>query len=95
MLVLVLVLCNVHIRSHPLNEQQEQITLLFGGKLLFSSLNGEGLELIVLPWKCHSRHIMEPCEESNSCTKFQFYTEKVVRDTLTPLCVTIVTSQVT
>ena len=25
---LVLLLCNVHIRSHPLNEQQEQIKLL-------------------------------------------------------------------
>ena len=25
---LVLVLCNVHVRSYPLNEQQEQITLL-------------------------------------------------------------------
>ena len=27
---LVLVLCNVHISSHPLNKQQEQITLLEG-----------------------------------------------------------------
>ena len=32
---LVLVLCNVHIRSHAVNEKQEQITLLEGGKLLF------------------------------------------------------------
>ena len=30
---LVLLLCNVHIRSHPLNEQQGQMTLLEGGKL--------------------------------------------------------------
>ena len=37
---LVLVLCNVHIRSQPLNEQQEQITLLEGGKLGFYLLNG-------------------------------------------------------
>ena len=44
----VLVLCNVHIRSHPLNEQQERITLLDGGKLGFYLLNGEGLEPIVL-----------------------------------------------
>ena len=29
----VLVLCNVHIWSHPMNEQEEQITLLEGGKL--------------------------------------------------------------
>ena len=32
---LVLVLCNVHIHSHPLNEQQEQITLLEGGNSAF------------------------------------------------------------
>ena len=75
-----LLLCNVHVRSHPLNEQQEQITLLEGGKLLVSPLNGEGLEPIVLPWKCHSGHIMELCEEHNNCTEFQFYTEKVERD---------------
>ena len=31
---LLLVLCNVPIRSHPLKEQQGQITLL-GGKLIF------------------------------------------------------------
>ena len=30
---LVLVVCNVRIRLHPLNEQQEQITLLEEGKL--------------------------------------------------------------
>jgi len=29
----VLVLSNVHIRSHLLNEQKEQLTLLEGGKL--------------------------------------------------------------
>jgi len=69
---LVLVLCNVHIRSHLLNEQQEQITLLEGGKLWFSPLNGESLEPIVLPWKCHSGHIMELCDECNYCTEFQF-----------------------
>jgi len=50
---LLLVLCNVRIRSHPLNERQDQMTLLDGEKLRFSSLNGEGLESIVLPWKCH------------------------------------------
>ena len=77
---LLLVLCNVPIRSHPLNEQQDQITLLDGGKLSFSSLNGEGLEAIVLPWNCHRGHIMELCDECNNCTKFQLYTEKVVRD---------------
>ena len=77
---LLLVLCNVRICSHPLNEQQDQITLLDGGKLSFSSLNGESLEPIVLPWKCHSGHIMELCDECNNCTKFKLYTEKVVRD---------------
>jgi len=34
----------------------------------------------VLPWKCHSGHIPELCDECNNCTKFQFYAEKVVRD---------------
>ena len=63
-----------------MNEQQEQITLLEGGKLLFSPLNGEGLEPIVLPWKYHSGHIMELCDECNNCSEFQFYTGKVVRD---------------
>ena len=72
--------CNVHICSHPLNEQQDQITLLDREKLWFSSLNRESLEPIVLPWKCHSRHIMELCDECKNCTKFQLYTEKVVRD---------------
>ena len=81
---LMLVLCNVHIRSHPLNEQQKQITLHNTSwrkeTLIFSPLNGEGVEPIVLAWKCHSGHILELCDECNNCTKFQFYTEKVVRD---------------
>ena len=63
-----LVLCNVHIRSYPVNEQQEQITLLEGKKTDFSPLNGEGVEPIVLAWKCHSGHIMELCDECNNCT---------------------------
>ena len=75
-----LVLCNVHISSHPLNKQQEQITLPEGEKLLFYLLNREGLEPIVLPWKCHSRNIMKLCADCNNCTKFQFYTEKVFGD---------------
>ena len=37
-------------------------------------------EPIVLPRKCHGGHIMERCDECNNCTKFQLYTEKVVRD---------------
>ena len=28
------------------------------------------------PWKCHNGHIIELCDESNDCTKFQFYTKK-------------------
>ena len=49
------VLCNVLIHSHPLNEQhQDQITLLERDKLRFHPLDGEGLEPIVLPWKCHT-----------------------------------------
>ena len=35
---------------------------------------------IVLPWKCHSGHIMALCDKRNNCTKFQFYTKKVFRD---------------
>ena len=70
------VLCNVHIRSHPLNEPQEQITFLEGGKLGFYPLNGEGLGPIVSPWKCHIGHIAELCDECNNCAKFQFYTER-------------------
>ena len=78
---LLLVLCNVRIRSHPLNGQQEQIsTLLEGGKLWFSPLIGEGLEPIVLPWKCHRGHIMELFDECNNCAMFQLYTEKVLRE---------------
>ena len=73
-----LVLCNVHIRSRPLNEQ-EQITLHEGGKLWFYLWNGGGQEPIVLPWKCHSGHIMRLCDECNNSTKFQFYAEKVFR----------------
>ena len=72
----VLVLCNVHIHSHPLNEQQEQITLLEGRKLWFYFLNGQGLEPIVLPWKCQSGHIMELCDECNNCTKFSSIQKK-------------------
>ena len=51
----------------------------------------------MLPWKCHSGHIMELCDEGN-CTKFQLYTEKVVRDNklfvILHLCVHKMTSQV-
>ena len=34
----------------------------------------------MLSCKCNGAHIMELCDECNNCTKFQFYTEKVVRD---------------
>ena len=87
-----LVLCNVHIRLHPLNDQQEQITPLEGGKRWFYPLNGESPKYIVLPWKPHSGYTMELCDECNNCTKFQFYTKNVLRDifllyiTLCPHC---------
>ena len=77
---LVFVLSNAHIRSHPRHEQQGLIALLEGGKLRFYLLNGEGLEPITLPWKCHHGHIMELCGECNNCTKVQFDTEKIFRD---------------
>ena len=70
---LLLVLCNVHICSDPLNEHQEQITLLEGGEFWLYSLDRESLEPIVLPWKCHKTHGMELCDEYNNCTKLKFY----------------------
>jgi len=73
---------SIIICSHPLNEQLEQITLLEGGKLSFYLLNEEGLEPIVLPWKCHRGGIMELCGNCSNCTKFQFSAEKVFRDIL-------------
>ena len=53
-----LMLCNVHISSHALNKQQEQITLLEGENSDFL-LNGEGLEgahcvaMEMSQWKYH------------------------------------------
>ena len=77
---LVLVPCNVHIGSHSLNKQQEQITLLEGENTDFIFFNGKGLEPIVLLWKCQNGNIMKLCGECNNCTKCQFSTEKVFRD---------------
>ena len=59
-----------YIYSHPLNELQEQITVLERGKFWFYPLNGEGLEPMLLPWKCYSGHSMERCDESNNCKTF-------------------------
>ena len=56
---------------------KSKISLFEGGKLWFYLSKGEGLGLIVLPWKCHREHIVELCDE---CTKFQFHTEKAFRD---------------
>jgi len=72
---------------HPVSNSKKSTNYLFNSeanygrpKKVFSSLIGEGLEPIVLPWKCHSGHIMELCDECNNCTKFQLYTEEVARD---------------
>ena len=72
---------------HPVSNSKKSTNYLFNSeanygrpKKVFSSLIGEGLEPIVLPWKCHSGHIMELCDEYNNCTKFQLYTEEVARD---------------
>ena len=71
-----LVLCNVHICSHPLNEQQEQITLLEGGKFEWRGPGAHSVGMEMSQWD-----IMELCDEcKNNCTKFQFYTEKAFRD---------------
>ena len=53
----------------------------------------------MLPWKCHSGHIIELYDEYNNCTKFQFYTEKSLQRysifcDFTSFRVNIVTSQV-
>lgn len=55
---LVLVLCNVYIRSPTLNEQLEQLTFLEGGKLWFHPMNAEGPEPIALKYKGHIEHII-------------------------------------
>ena len=72
---------NVHISSHPLNKQPEQITLLEGENSDFIFwMERAWREPIVLPWKCHSGNIMKLCGECNNCTKFHFYTKKVLPD---------------
>ena len=75
-----MVLCNVHIRSHPINERQEQITLIGEG-------NSDFTLWIERAWSplCYHRnvtvgHIMEFCDEYKNCKRFQFYTEKGFRD---------------
>ena len=91
---LAFVLCNLRIRSHALNEQQEQLTH-FDSDFTFWMERAWSLFL-------HSNDsadiiIMELCYECNNCSKFQFYTEKVFRDIFVILChfcVHIITSQV-
>ena len=94
-----LVLCSVHIRSQPLNDHQEQITLIGEGNSDFTL----GMEGAWSPFCCHGNVIVgyfrELSDEYNNCTKFQFYTEKVLRDIplfcdFTSFCVHHVTSQV-
>ena len=68
---LVLVMCNIHISSHPLNKQQEQITLPEGKNSDFIFW----MEITWSPLCCHG-NVMKLCGECNNCTKFQFYTKK-------------------
>ena len=77
---LILVLCNVHIRLHPLDKHQEQIALLGEG-------NSDFILWMVRAWSplcCHGNvvvdHNMKLCDEYNNSTKFQVYTEKGLRD---------------
>ena len=77
---LILVLRNVHIPSHPLNKHQEQKVLLGKG-------NSDFILWMVKAWSplcCYGNvivdHIMKLCDEYNNSTKFQFYTEKGLRD---------------
>ena len=93
-----LVLCNVHIRSHRLNEHQEQITGIGEGNSDFTLW----MEGAWSPLRCYGNvtvaHIMELCNEYKNCKTFQFYTEKVFRDSIfcdfTSSCVHYMTSQV-
>ena len=75
-----LALCNDHVRSHGLNEHQEQITLIGEGNSDFTLW----MEGAWSPLRCCGNvtvgHIMELCNEYKNCKKFQFYTEKVFRD---------------
>ena len=74
-----LVLCNDHIRSHGLNEHQEQIPLLGRETLILPfGWRGPGAHCVAL--ETSVGHIMELCNEYKNCKKFQFYTEKVFRD---------------
>ena len=77
---LVLALCNVHIWSHTLNEHQVQITLIGQGNCDFTFW----MEGAWSPLRCYGNvtlgHIMELYYVYKNCKKFQFYTEKVVRD---------------
>ena len=83
---LILVLCNVHIRSHPLNEHQEQIALLGEGNSDFILWMERAWSPLCWHGNVTLAHIMELCDDLyNNCKKFQFYTEKVFRDI--PFCV--------
>ena len=69
--------------KHGQNDVKSQnMEYLYKTLINFFLLDREGLELIVLPWKCHSEHTTELCEACNNCTEFQFYKEKVVKDIL-------------
>ena len=77
---LILMLRNVRIPSHLLNKHQEQKALLGKG-------NSDFILWMVRAWSplcCHGNvmvdHIMKLCDEYNNSTKFQFYTEKGLRD---------------
>ena len=67
-------LCNVHIRSHPLNDNQEQITLSNEENSDFTVWMGRTWS----PLCCHGNVTvdMELCDEYKNCRKFQFYAEK-------------------
>ena len=76
-----LLLCNVHISSHPLNKQQEQIQKHFWTeKTLILSFEWRGPGAHCVAMEMSRGNIMKLCGECNNCTKFQFYTEKVFRD---------------
>ena len=75
-----LVLCNDHIRSHGLNEHQEQITLNGEGNSDFTPWMERAWSPLLCCGNVTVGHIMELCNEYKNFKKFQFYTEKGFRD---------------
>ena len=65
------------------------------GIVVYYSLDGESLEPIVLPWKCHKEHAMELCDEYNNYTfKVSGLQRYSIFCDFSTFCVNLVMSQV-